>query len=380
MSPSLVAAATAIDRPTPRSSPRHSLRLPLLAALLLPLVAGCDADYYIQLAAGQLSSINRSMPIETAINDATLDLTDRERSKLTLVVRARQFGIDRLGLTPGDAYTQFELDASNGVIAFALAASDKTSLTPFQWYFPIFGLQPSRLYFDEALGQREADRLEDRDFDVFFGRVEGFSTLGVFADAIRRSNLRLDEIEIAELVLHEITHNTVISLSNVNFDESLATFVGRRGAQMWFDETFGPDSDEAMAARRRFADKAVIDAYVAELFTHMERYYMEAAARDLSRDEILTGREAEFADLLMRYQTEFRPQLAEPNRWVFNEEAELNNARILVGIRYQGTLDVYADVLDRVGGSFPDAIAVFNDAAATDAPRQFLEDWLATGP
>ncbi len=342
--------------------------------------AGCEIDYLAHLAGGQLERMGRLVPIEEAIADPKL--SQQERDKLALVKQVRQFGIDEIGLTPGDAYTQFEPSGNAGSqgeiepAAWVLTAAEPDRLVAYRWSYPIVGEIQQKGFFDEAMGQREADSLAAAGYDVYYTPVDGFSTLGFFPDPIRQSNLRLDEIELAEFLLHEMTHATVFRPSDDDFNEAMATFVGRAAGQRWFDSTSGRDSELAAAARMRYADKGVIDEYVAALFDDVDAYYADAAAQGLDHEAIIAGRGEVFAAASARFEAEFAPRLGDPQRWAFVSEIPLDNARILAGIRYQGGLDDFSAVLEATG-SFPEALAVYAEAAGSADGRAFLRAWVA---
>jgi predicted aminopeptidase len=228
------------------------------------------------------------------------------------------------------------------------------------------------------MARRQATDLAAQGYDVFLGRASGFSTLGILPDPVRQSNLDgSDEFELAELVMHELTHSTVIKLSDTNFSESLATFIGRHAAQDWFDASSGPTSATAQSARDRFADEAVMDDFVNDLVARMLQYYADSAAQGMSRDAIIAGRQAEFDAAGARYNTDYRPRLHDQERWGTIGEANFNNAMLLTAVRYQGSLSDYQAVLDKLNGSLPDAIPVFREAAGNDDSRGFLQSWVA---
>ncbi|HVP10766.1 MAG TPA: aminopeptidase [Phycisphaerae bacterium] len=347
-----------------------------IIAVVSLLSCGCEVDYFAQLVGGELATLGQAMPISQALTDSRL--TDDERTKLLLTQDVRQFGIDNIGLTGANSFTTFIWDGA-GPAAYVLSASAKDSLTPYEWSFPLLGNWEAKGFFDLAMAQRQAQQLMDQGYDVFLGEASGFSTLGILPDPLRQSNLDAsDEIDLAELILHEMTHSTVIKPSDTDFSESLATFIGRRAALAWFNERFGADSSPALAARDRFTDEGIIDEFINDLVARMRAYYADAAAQGMSRDAVIAGRQVEFDAAKARYETEYRPRLADQARWGTIGEADFNNAMLLTAIRYQGSLSDYQAVLDKVGGSFRDAIAVFQQAAAADDSMGFLRDWVAS--
>jgi predicted aminopeptidase len=351
------------------------MRLCVLLAAASLLSCGCEIDYFAQLVGGELSTLSQNTSVEAAFDDPRL--TDDERIKLQLTQDVRQYGIDNLGLVGGNSFTTFVWDG-DGPAAYVLSASAKDSLTPYRWSFPVLGEWEAKGFFDQAMARRQAADLAAQGYDVFLGRASGFSTLGILPDPVRQSNLDgSDEYELAELVMHELTHSTVIKLSDTNFSESLATFIGRRAAQIWFDTAYGPTSATAQSARDRFADEAVMDDFVNELVARMRQYYEDSAAQGMSSDAIIAGRQAEFDAAGERYNSYYRPMLHDQERWGKIGEANFNNAMLLTAVRYQGSLSDYQAVLDKLNGSLPDAIPVFREAAGNDDIRGFLQSWVA---
>lgn len=352
-----------------------SIRRRIIPLLIIPLTiaamlsSGCDAGYFLHLAFGQLGVLTSIVPVSRALDDPRL--TDEERHRLAITQQVRQFGIDVIGLRGTDSYTVFHYNGMQPA-AWVVSASTKDSLTAYLWDYPILGRFSTRGFFDEQYARQVGQELLDQGYDVFLGRAAGFSTLNFFPDPVRQSNLQLDEIELAELILHEMVHQTIFKLGDGNYNESMATFVGRTGAQAWFDATYGANSPEAQAARVRYADKLIIDMYVNLMYARMNDYYNNAAARGESRATIIANRQAEFDALRQEYLDTLEPLLQDPDFWSFLRTAPFDNARILAAIVYQGGLGDFQAVFDKVGGDFRAALAVFDTAANQSDSRAYL--------
>ena len=81
-----------------------------------------------------------------------------------------------------------------------------------------------------------------------------FSSLGFFNDPLLSNLLRLDRVELAGVIIHELFHRTYFLASNVMFDESAANYVGSRGRGQVFQGDRGATRADADRAR------AVLDA------------------------------------------------------------------------------------------------------------------------
>ena len=112
---------------------RTKLWVTVVAGVCFVLQAGCQIDYFAHLVVGELVSLGSTVPIAEALNDSRL--TEEELVKLELTQQVRQFGIDRIGLFVGEAYTLFEANGSEPA-AYVLSASARDSFTPYWWDFP----------------------------------------------------------------------------------------------------------------------------------------------------------------------------------------------------------------------------------------------------
>ena len=88
-------------------------------------------------------------------------------------------------------------------------------------------------------------------YDVYLRPSSAFSTLGFFNDPLLNTTLRADSLDLANTVIHELTHNTYYAPGSVPFNESFASFVGRAGGRGAFP----------VAGRLRSASETVDDRW-----------------------------------------------------------------------------------------------------------------------
>ena len=191
------------------------------------LASACSPMYVIRAGIAEAKILRARRPIPDVILDPGTD--ERTKTKLTFVVEARNYAIDEFGLDVGRSYTSFS-QLKSDTLAMVLSAAHQDQLTPKTWWFPIVGRVPYKGYFNENAAIEEQGKLEEDGFDTFLRPTAAFSTLGWFADPLLSSLLRLDEVDLVETVLHELSHNHLFVKGQVRFNESFATFVGRAGA------------------------------------------------------------------------------------------------------------------------------------------------------
>lgn len=140
----------------------------VLAGLALAVgssgLSGCG--YYGQAVRGHMDLVSRSRPIDEVIGDPATPpaLADQ----LRLVLEARRFAFDELGLPDNGSYLQYaELDRR--YVVWNVFAAPADSLAPRQWCFPVAGCVVYRGYFREDAARSYARSLEEEGLDVHVG-------------------------------------------------------------------------------------------------------------------------------------------------------------------------------------------------------------------
>ncbi|HYB91878.1 MAG TPA: aminopeptidase [Candidatus Binataceae bacterium] len=312
----------------------HARRL-LLAAALMAAVAlpGCNAGYLAHAAYEESRILWNRKPISREL--AEPDLSAGTRAKLETVLKVREFAADHLGLNVGGAYeTMSEIE--RGAIVHVLMAAPRDSLKPYTWWFPIVGAVPYRGYFDEADAQAEAEAMNAAGYDTMVRPAIAFSSLGFFNDPLLSNLLKLDRVELAGVMIHELFHRTYFLPGDAMFDESAANYVGDRGAMEFFAATDGESSPEAAEARAIFESNLKFARFLLDEQARLLRIYMS----DAPRERILSERETAFAAIKADY-TRLAPELSGLERFDLDKQP-LNNAVIVNYLVYFHDLDNFA--------------------------------------
>jgi len=364
------------------------LRLPLLTALAAAL-PGCGGSLKYVLVQGysQLDMLAHSEPIADVLARDTLDAETRR--KLTLVVQARDFARDTLGLTVGDSFQLFH-DTAGKPVAYNLSASRQDRFEPYAWTFPIVGRIDYLGFFSQADAEAAAADLQRRGYDTFTYAVNAYSTLGWFPDPLQSTLLNEWDGELAETVIHELAHNTVYVSGNSTFNESLATFIGQTGVELFFAQQGAAGETTIAALRTRHADATLLNAWLIGLYDDLSAYYArdpgQQACRRPSREagsaaaEKIAGREAVFQAARDRFVRDVQPRLAEPDRYAGWARIPTSNAFVLANRRYNLDLDVFAAVYAGTGGDFAAFLDVLWAAAASDDPFAYLQNVAPPAP
>ncbi|MEQ8859579.1 MAG: aminopeptidase [Pseudomonadales bacterium] len=349
---------------TASRSPWARLVAGVVVLVAMSAMAGCQTiGYYSHAVLGQWRVLSGRQPVTQVLTalDGRDDARSRQlREQLTLSQKVLDFAETELGLDVGRRYRTY-VDLKRPAVVWNLFAAPPLSLQPHTWCYPIVGCAPYRGYFDEALAQRHAAVLAAQGLETYVAPVPAYSTLGWFADPLMSSFIGWPEPDLAELLFHELAHGVVWVPGDVAFNESFATFVGRRGLSEWLvgqgRVDLLEDRRDAALARGRLLD--LLERTRAQLAAVYDgdadrEHKLEAKARILSaldacyeghRDGLGGGR----YDALMD---------------------GLDNARLVSIATYEDQVPAFAGLFDEAGGRWPAFFDRVRGLAELDDPAR----------
>ena len=152
-----------------------------LLALLIVFFLTPTGRYLLRAGWEEARILQRRQRIgDLVASPATDSLT---RAKLRVVLEARRFATDSLGLDVEESFTRFtKLDRDTLVLVLSAAYRDRLQFRT--WWFPIVGRVPYKGYFDFGAARQDAESLERRGLDTYLRPSPAFSTLGWFNDPL----------------------------------------------------------------------------------------------------------------------------------------------------------------------------------------------------
>jgi predicted aminopeptidase len=331
-------------------------RILVSVAVLLVLGIGCllvlpVGRYLLRAGWEEAKILARRRPITDVVADPTTP--PPLATKLRLVLDARAFARDSLGLQTGQSFTSYStLDGDTLVLVLSGAYRDK--LVPYTWWFPIVGRVPYKGYFDFAEAKRQLADLTARGFDARLGGASAFSTLGWFNDPLLPTTVRGDSLNLANTVIHELTHNTFYASGGAVFNESFANFVGSRGAERFFrSRGQNAAADEVIA---RWKDDRMMGRFWANLYHTVDSTFKahpgDGAAHVAER---ISLRDSIYAEARSTLVHDVGPQLRTISPRAL-ERVRLDNAVLLSRRVYLTDLDTFDAVLADYRGDLRRAV------------------------
>jgi len=252
--------------------------LALLLVILVAVIVQWElVKYGIQQAKGQLHIVWNAKPVEDYLQSP--GFPDSLKSKLVLINQVRDYAIDSLSLKDTKNYKTL-YDQQGEEVMWVVMASEPFQLKAKEWTFPVIGSVPYKGFFDREKAIRLRDELEKAGWDVNIRNPGGWSTLGWFTDPILSKMLERSEGDLANLIIHEMSHATIFVKDSIDFNENLAAFIGDRGAEQFLLSVYGPDSQEYITYMSEDRDYIMFSDHMLRGSEKLDSLYQSLKADD----------------------------------------------------------------------------------------------------
>jgi predicted aminopeptidase len=267
------------------------------------------------------------------------------RAQLQSVAAIRDFASRELGLPENGSYRSYA-DVGRPYVVWNVVAAAEFSVDPEQWCYPFVGCVAYRGYFAESKALKFAAAQRAKGRDVFVGGVAAYSTLGHFDDPVLNTMMGWNDVELASIIFHELTHQWLYVPNDASFNEALATTVADEGVRRWLAQQ-GRDRDLAnyLQEQKRYLEViALFDATRTQLRAVYAATLAPAAKREQKR--------AAFAGLRASYsvlKTQWGGH-APFDAWF---AGDINNAHLASVATYTTCVPGFARELHEAGGNLP---------------------------
>lgn len=253
--------------------------LPLQYLIVLMMTSSC---YLSSQAWSQMQLMGKRRPVDEVIADQATSPATKAKLALTKQVLAFAKAQD---LVVEDSYQKF-VSLDGPAVTYLVQAAKPEEFKLKTWWFPIVGTVPYLGFFQLRERDDYAAELEASGLEVHRGAAVAFSSLGWFSDPIYSSMLREDDLDLAHLYFHELTHKTAWVKGSVEFNENLAEFVGDQLTERFFTEQ-GRKAELAQK-RIRDRDREKFKKWLAALRLRLERYFVDS--KDKSVEDLVNGK------------------------------------------------------------------------------------------
>lgn len=314
--------------------------------------------------------MNKAEPISVVIKRG--DLSSAEQEKLRLILEIRDFSSSALKLSLDGSYLEY-VDLSKlrrDAVAYNLVVCPKDRLEPHTWWFPFIGNISYLGFFDKEYAFETKREYEEKGYDTYLRSVSAYSTLGWFNDPIFSSMLSFREAQLANLIIHELTHATIYKSGDTLFNEGVATFIGNKGSIEFMVQKYGKNSKQHLASLHAEHDDLLFAVYIEKAKSRLQKFYKG----QLSENEKIQKRKREFEALKNDF-LKLKPSFKTRDYDDF-ENIRFNNA-VFAGLeQYYGDLSLFEKIWERHRGNIVATLHVFKMAQEEKEPLMYLKKML----
>jgi predicted aminopeptidase len=295
---------------------------------------------------GQLHIIYHAKPVEEYLSDPSYP--DSLKKKLAFIRDVRTYATDSLGLKDSRNYTTL-YDQQGKPALWVITACSPYELKAYEWEFPFLGNVSYKGYFDKEKGLPEVEALRAEGYDVDYHPTGGWSTLGWFRDPILSNMLRKNEGQLAELIIHELSHATLYLPGSVDYNENFATFIGEQGALRYLRHRYGTSSLEYVRYQYEQEDEARFGSYMLQSSLRLDSLYKtipgtaDSSAKRKIKTEFIKGITQNISNLNLHY----------PDRYPrYTTDQKLpNNCYFMTYRRYRKSQEKFKKELEQNNGN-----------------------------
>ena len=346
-------------------------KLILLCALLGCSLAACHEElaYLLQQAPGQIAILLNREKIVKLLQDPQLNPDTRH--KLELVLDVKRYAEEKIGLVHNQNYTMYT-PLHRDAVVYTFSACPPLEFQPVTWKFPVVGEAPYLGFFKKADGEKKKAELEAQGLDVYLRPAGAYSMLGIASDPIYSPLLKSSEADLANLVVHELTHATIWVPGRVEFNESVALFVGNEGSLEYLIQRFGEDSEPVRAARGSNEDDKLFSVFLGRLYDELDQLYKS----EMSDADKLKRKAAIIEAARKSFRDEVLPRMKTDDYKRFPDSV-INNASILQRKLYFKDVSLYYRVFDAHHQELRATVDYFKTLKAQGGdPEAVMREWL----
>jgi predicted aminopeptidase len=211
-----------------------------------------------------------------------------------------------------------------------------------EWSFPLIGTFSYKGFFDHERAIAEKAELISQGYDTGIRTTTAWSTLGYFKDPILSGFLSRSEGEIANTVIHELTHGTVFVKDSLQFNENIATFFGNKGAEAFLTQKYGADSEEYQTYIGRMHDREIYTQHILRGARKLDSLYHDHAFAALDEAEKQLQKKTMIRHIIHCADTlslRDKPRYARLFQRYLQPDSLPNNTFFMSYMRYRGKLD-----------------------------------------
>lgn len=207
---------------------------PLILIILFSLSGCAKLGYLTEQGIQQMKLQWSGKSNEEVLDDPKV--SEDVKKKILLIGEYKKFFYHFFGEKASSIYSKTTM-LENKAVSYLVIATPHTKIEAHEFEFSFMGGFPYIGFFKKDSAKEFAKDLEEKENLVTWIRpVYAYSTLGYLEDRILSSFFHYDDVELAELVFHELFHTIFFIKDEVDLNENLANYYGKELLKEYFKD------------------------------------------------------------------------------------------------------------------------------------------------
>lgn len=195
-------------------------------------------------------------------NEKILDdpkVSEEVKRKILLIEDYKKFFYHYFDAKKTGIYTKTSL-LDHDAVSYLVIASKHTKIEAHEFKFPFMGAFPYIGFFKKSSAESFAKKLREKENLVTYIRpVYAYSTLGYLEDRILSSFFHYNDVELAELIFHELFHTVFFVKDEVELNENLANYYGKELVAEYFKGSDGLNGHIQLEGKRKLLSQKIVE-------------------------------------------------------------------------------------------------------------------------
>lgn len=206
----------------------------IISVILMVSCLSCaKMNYIYEQGVGQISIFRKAKDNHEVVKNVRLAKEDRE--KIKRIEELKKYFYKFWEKKETRIYSQTTMLKTKAV-TYLVIASPVDEIKAIENCFPVMGCFPYLGFFNLSSAKEFAKQKEDEGHVTWLRPVYAYSTLGYFTDTILSSFFHYNDVELTELIFHELFHTIFFVKNEVELNENLANYFSKEMMEIYFQE------------------------------------------------------------------------------------------------------------------------------------------------
>ena len=202
--------------------------------MVILIISSCTrTSYLIEQAIGQAKILLNAKKNKEILEDKKIP--EEYKDKIKKILNYKSFFYNYWNSKNTEIYTKTNI-LDRDVVSFLVIGSKPYEISPLITHFPFFGGFPYLGFFNKKSALEYSKKLQEDGYETYVRGVDAYSTLGKLDDPILSTFFKYGEVQLAELIFHELFHTFLFIENEVDLNENLANFIGKQMVYEYFSK------------------------------------------------------------------------------------------------------------------------------------------------